>query len=128
MEAAAAFELPDEDSLLKKVYPWEPTSDPSQATRDAVHFQLWKTSSEMRRCEEEVAYIPGDARRVMAYYKRQILLLVSDQAARWREQMSAAAVAAAGGVEGQDTAVPALRACSKDFLTYHKLLELLCRI
>lgn len=116
-DEAAAFELPDEDSLLKKAYPWEPASDPNLATKDAVHLQLWKVKSEMKRCQEEIRYIPGDAKRVVAYYQRQVLLLAAHVTSSGGngQQHGTTQKAGAGGQAD----------CGQGFLLYHKLLELL---
>lgn len=70
----AGAELPqfDESNIFANNLPWQASLNMQHPNQQQLQLQLYKLESELKRCHEELRYLPTDAMRVLAYYQNQI--------------------------------------------------------
>jgi hypothetical protein len=70
-EAAPAYE---EEDVYDNVLPWQPAQSAARSSEE-LRLRYHRVRQELKRCEEELTYLAGDAVRVIAYYVRQLGLI-----------------------------------------------------
>lgn len=64
-----------EDDVIRNKLPWYIGGEYKNCSFEFLQLKLYKMESESKRCEEELAYLPSDAVKVMLYFAKQISLL-----------------------------------------------------
>lgn len=62
-------------SHLMHRYPWEPSSGAGGLTKEMLHLRMHRALAEKKRCEEELLYLPEDAKRtyIFSLYQLEVL-------------------------------------------------------
>lgn len=58
-------------------YPWEPSSGTAGMTKELLHLRVHRSLAELRRCKEELVYLPGDSSKAQRFLLYQVRLLAN---------------------------------------------------
>jgi hypothetical protein len=61
----------EEADVFNNVLPWTPASSAEGLTEQHIRYKVYCIVQELRRCEEELRFLPQDAVNTLRYYQKQ---------------------------------------------------------